>query len=172
MNQILFFAFGALALAVYAPTFFARFSQEQFIQPSEPAPVQIIGTATPASSGRMSLAADGRGHFRADITINGRQLTAIVDTGASAVVLRESDARRLGLAHSGQRADARVNTANGTVDAVRIHLNAVRVGTISVYNVEALVLPDSALSENLLGMTFLRQLRRFEVTQGRLFIEG
>jgi len=33
------------------------------------------------------------------------------------------------------------------------------------------VLPDQALSENLLGMSFLSRVRRFEVANGRLVME-
>ena len=38
-------------------------------------------------------------------------------------------------------------------------------------DVDALVLPDEALSENLLGMSYLSKLRRFEVANGKLVME-
>ena len=38
-------------------------------------------------------------------------------------------------------------------------------------NVQAVVLPDEALSENLLGLSFLSRLRRFEYRDGRLVLE-
>jgi aspartyl protease family protein len=34
-----------------------------------------------------------------------------------------------------------------------------------------MVLPDEALSENLLGLSFLSKLRRFEYADGRLVLE-
>ena len=40
-----------------------------------------------------------------------------------------------------------------------------------VRNVAALVLPDSALSDNLLGLSFLQRLRRFEYADGKLVLE-
>ena len=40
-----------------------------------------------------------------------------------------------------------------------------------VRDVSALVLPNSALSENLLGLSFLRRLRRFEYANGKLVLE-
>src|SRR6266566_1204859 len=38
-------------------------------------------------------------------------------------------------------------------------------------NVTAVVLPDEALSENLLGLSFLSRLHRFEYRDGRLVLE-
>jgi len=40
-----------------------------------------------------------------------------------------------------------------------------------VRNVAAVVLPDEALSENLLGLSFLSRLHRFEYRAGRLVLE-
>ena len=51
-----------------------------------------------------------------------------------------------------------VATANGKVRGAPIKLKRVELGSISVEDVEGLVLPDSALSSNLLGMSFLSQV--------------
>jgi aspartyl protease family protein len=40
-----------------------------------------------------------------------------------------------------------------------------------VRDVAALVMPDEALSDNLLGLSFLSRLRRFEYSAGRLVLE-
>ena len=40
-----------------------------------------------------------------------------------------------------------------------------------VYNVQAMVLPDDILGNNLLGMAFLSRLKRYEVAGGRLVME-
>jgi aspartyl protease family protein len=47
----------------------------------------------------------------------------------------------------------------------------VEVGGIMVRDVQAVVMPDEALGENLLGMSFLSRLRRFEVADGKLVLE-
>jgi len=41
----------------------------------------------------------------------------------------------------------------------------------TVRDVGAVVLPDGALSDNLLGLSFLSRLRRFEYSNGRLVLE-
>jgi aspartyl protease family protein len=40
-----------------------------------------------------------------------------------------------------------------------------------VRNVDAVVSPDEGLRENLLGLSFLSRLRRFEYREGRLVLE-
>jgi aspartyl protease family protein len=47
----------------------------------------------------------------------------------------------------------------------------VEVGGMIVRDVAVVVMPDAALSENLLGMSFLSRLRRFEFAEGRLVVE-
>ena len=64
-----------------------------------------------------------------------------------------------------------VTTANGKVRAAPVKLAMVEIGGVTVRNVEGLVMPDESLSENLLGMSFLSRLRRFEFADGRLMLE-
>jgi aspartyl protease family protein len=64
-----------------------------------------------------------------------------------------------------------VKTANGSVHAAATQLGMVEIGGVMVRDVAALVLPDQVLSENLLGMSFLSRLRRFEYGDGKLVLE-
>jgi len=66
---------------------------------------------------------------------------------------------------------ATVATANGNIKAALTRLSRIEVGDITVFDVPALVLPDQALSQNLLGVAFLSKLRRYEVADGRLVLE-
>ncbi|MDU6378015.1 MAG: TIGR02281 family clan AA aspartic protease, partial [Bradyrhizobium sp.] len=66
---------------------------------------------------------------------------------------------------------ANVTTANGTVKAARARLAMVELGELTVRDVEALVLPDTALSENLLGLSFLSKLKRFAYANGEMVLE-
>ncbi len=54
--------------------------------------------------------------------------------------------------------------------AAPIQLNMVEVGNLMVRDVAAMVLPDGALSDNLLGLSFLSRLRHFEYTDGKMFL--
>jgi aspartyl protease family protein len=66
---------------------------------------------------------------------------------------------------------ALVQTANGTVRAAPVMLDRVEIDDIVVHDVAAMVLPDNALHGNLLGLTFLSRLRKFEYSEGRLVLE-
>ena len=95
----------------------------------------------------------------------------MVDTGASVVALNESSAARFGLRPVPGQYTAKVTTANGTIKAARTRLAMIEVGGLIVRDVDAMVLPDEALSENLLGLSFLSKLKRFEYANGKMVLE-
>lgn len=136
--------------------------------PARPAPTPA---AYADSGGRVTLRADADGHFRTDAVIAGRRIPALVDTGATVVTLSYDQGRALGLARAGDRFDVPVQTANGAAGAMRVMLSEVRIGSISVRGVEALVLSDGAMDGALLGMSFLGRLKRMEATSQRLTLE-
>jgi aspartyl protease family protein len=86
----------------------------------------------------------------------------LVDTGASTVVLKQADARKLGIDTSRLRYTVPVQTANGIAYAAHVRLRTAAVGPISVQNIDALVAQPGVLKESLLGMTFLSRLRSYE----------
>jgi aspartyl protease family protein len=47
----------------------------------------------------------------------------------------------------------------------------VEISGLTVRNVAALVLPDDVLNENLLGLSFLSRLRRYEYSNGKMVLE-
>jgi len=124
-----------------------------------------------AGSRRVSLPADSRGHFRADARVDGRNMDFMVDTGASAIALTERDAANLGIRPYPSDYTVKVTTANGQAKAARAKIRSIDIGGVVVRDVDALVMPDSELGQNLLGMTFLSRLKRFEYSGGRLVLE-
>lgn len=96
----------------------------------------------------------------------------MIDTGASVIALTANDAKRLGIFPSFNDYTARVQTANGTVKAAPVTLGSVDVGGLVVRDVQALVMPNNALSENLLGLAYLTKLKRFEYAGGKLVLEN
>ena len=134
----------------------------------EPAPPAT--TAKYAAGRSVVLDADGTGHFFGTFRINGRSERGLVDTGASAIAINLSTARRLGISPGTLSFTPRVNTANGVVEAAPAVLSRIEIGGISVRDVQALVLPDKALSGTLIGMTFLSRLSSFRVEDGALHL--
>jgi aspartyl protease family protein len=171
MRNIMIFA----AIMIGLGTFMAQIADKMSPAPASAntaaraaAPVPL-----PAQAGLrgVSIPRDGRGHFLTDARIDGQRVAFMVDTGASVVALNETSAARFGLRPSRGEYTAAVTTANGTVKAARARLRMIDVGGLIVRDVDAMVLPDEALSENLLGLSFLSKLKRFEYANGQMVLE-
>jgi aspartyl protease family protein len=170
MRNIMIFA----AIMIGLGTFMAQIADKMTPAPASAAPSARLATPdTTADAGRRSLSIprDGRGHFATEGRIDGQRLAFMVDTGASVIALNESSAARLGLRPSRNDYRATVSTANGTVKAAPTRLAMVDIGGLIVRDVDAMVLPDEALSENLLGLSFLSKLKRFEYANGKMVLE-
>ncbi len=83
--------------------------------------------------------ADRLGHFQVEARIDGRYLDFLIDTGASLVVLRESDAAQVGIRPQPREYTATALTANGKIKAARSTIDRIELGGIAVYDVPALV---------------------------------
>ena len=118
----------------------------------------------------MTIQSGPHGQFNVEATVEGRRMEFLIDTGASSIALRESDAARLGIHPARREYVIRASTANGVVMAAPVEFERVEVGALTVRNVRAIVLPDEALGQNLLGMTFLSRVR-WEHRDGRLVLE-
>jgi len=109
-----------------------------------------------SSAGSVTLTADSQGHYMTLGQINGGTVQFMVDTGATAIAMSSTRARQLGINYvNGQR--GYTETANGKAAAYRISLDTVKVGDITLYNVEAVVLEGDGLKIALLGMSFLNR---------------
>jgi len=172
MRSVTVFAVLALTAAVVTPRYAALMGG-----PSKPAAVaQPLATAAPVMAAAVDsrsvvVPPDERGHFMVDARVDGRRLGFMVDTGASVIALTARDAAALGIHPARREFTAEVRTANGIVHAAPAMLDRVEIGDLVVHNVAALVLPDEALGENLLGLSFLSRLRRFEYSGGKLVLE-
>ncbi|UCV30413.1 TIGR02281 family clan AA aspartic protease [Ferribacterium limneticum] len=115
-----------------------------------------IGTSSGDGSGKVTMTADGQGHFFTTGTVNGTSVRFVVDTGATFIALGPSDARRIGIdPNKGKKAMA--STANGNAVYMRVMLDTVRIGDITLHNVEAGILPTE-MPAALLGMSFLNRM--------------
>jgi aspartyl protease family protein len=170
MRQLIF---GA-GIFLLAGGFLAKSIDKTWLTASPSAPVAMVASAEPsaaAGSRTVVVPRDSRGHFQVNARIEGRQIGFMVDTGASVIALTATDARRLGLHPAPREFTAQVRTANGIVRAAQTQLDRVQIDDITVRNVAALIMPDEALGENLLGLSFLSKLRRFEYSNGKLVLE-
>jgi aspartyl protease family protein len=181
-------AVGAAAVAApqFAPQLLATFASssrdstsERTVAPAAPLeasapspPSRVDGPrvqSSPASSGpTVSLRADSVGEYEAMVAIDGTDIPVVIDTGATTVALSAATARRLGILPPQSAFRLSVSTANGTTSAAPVILNDIRLGGITVRNVQAVVVAGDGLSTNLLGMTFLSRLSQFAVAHSEL----
>lgn len=108
------------------------------------------------------------GHFQVNASVNNADIRLIFDTGASAVVLTNADARKAGYDTTRLSYRVPVTTANGIGRAAQVTLDRVEVGGIVRNNIRAFIAEDGALETSLLGMTFLETLTRYAVTNNAL----
>lgn len=121
--------------------------------PNQQVQSQRVGEAV-----EVVLESDRRGHFIATGAINGREVTFLVDTGASLVSVPQDLADRLGLE---KRARIGLETAAGPVTGWMTRIDEVRLGDIVQRDVRAAISPGRS-ETILLGMSFLREL---DITQ-------
>ena len=138
--------------------------------PAEQPALQLARPAVTGGDERFRL--NRAGHVETYAEIDGADMPVLIDTGATVVALRESDARRAGYHIRDRDFTVPVQTANGTKYAAAILLRSVEIGSIRVRNVEALVSRDDQLGVNLLGMSFLGRLDGFRFEQGHLVLEN
>jgi aspartyl protease family protein len=169
MRNILIFA----ALMVGAGTYMAQTADRMTAAPAlaKTASGNASPAIAPTGTRSLSIPRDARGHFQAEGRIDGQRIDFMVDTGASVIALNEKSAARFGLRPQRGDYNATVATANGTIKAARTRLAMVELGGLIVRDVDAMVLPDEALSENLLGLSFLSKLKRFEYAGGKMVLE-
>jgi aspartyl protease family protein len=115
------------------------------------------GRSGAAGTRSVVLTADGQGHFVTTAMINGISVRVLVDTGASLISMSSSEAKRLGINYTAGEKSA-TSTANGIVPAYRVKLDEVRLGDITINNVDGMVHASDNLPIVLLGMSFLNRM--------------
>jgi len=111
---------------------------------------------------------DARGHVALTAIVNGAPVRFLVDTGASRVTLTAEDARAAGIDPGGLVFNQRSQTANGLAREAPVTLREIRIDRLSIDNVPAAV--NENLTVSLLGMSFLKRLKSFEMREGTLTI--
>jgi aspartyl protease family protein len=178
MRSLLIGSILIAAIAVAMPQMFAYYVQEpransaSAVDSGDAAVVDGESQSGSAASGQVSIEAERDGHFYVDAEINARPVRLMVDTGATVVALRQSDAVSAGIRLVPADFTNPVQTANGTTMAAETQIDSIMVEHIEVQQVRALVLPDDQLSISLLGGSFLNGLERYEVAEGTLIFEN
>ncbi|WP_033420936.1 retropepsin-like aspartic protease family protein [Denitrificimonas caeni] len=120
---------------------------------------------------RLTISKGAAGHYWVTGLVNGYSVPFMVDTGATTIAMNAQQAQRLGIDFKSKGSPVMVNTASGTEKAWRVYLNSVKLGSIEVLGVDAMVLDGEFPRDVLLGMSFLSRVSWRE-DQGALIVEA
>jgi aspartyl protease family protein len=159
-------------VALYAYRVELAMVADRVIGELTPQGTQINVTAPQGTGQAVRIKRGWTGHFVANAKIKDKGVEMIVDTGASTVVLRHEDAKKLGINMRSLRYTVPVQTANGSSYAARVELDSITIGKVGLRGVEALIAKPGSLHQSLLGMSFLSRLRSYEFAGEYLELRG
>ena len=133
---------------------------------------RIIGEVNPSAaqvtkSGNMIINLSDDGHFYIDVKINNVPILFMIDTGASDITISLKEAKRIGINLKSINFNKEYQTANGKTWGGNVILEKLEVGGVVFNNISASV-NSSEMGTSLLGMSFLRQFRKYEFYRDRL----
>ena len=135
---------------------------------------RILGELIPSAAiindkGQISINISENGHYYINSQINNTTIRFMIDTGASDISINPDDALRIGINLKELNFNKKYQTANGVVLGARTVLEEMTIGNILFSNI-----PVSVNSVNmgisLLGMSFLRQCKKYEFYQNKLIL--
>ncbi len=112
-----------------------------------------------STGGKIStIAPDANGMYWVSGSINGFQVSFVVDTGATLIAMNKHQARRIGLNYKLEGKQSVANTASGLSKIYIMNLDKVKVGDIEVQDVKGSVHDSDFPKVILLGNTFLNRV--------------
>ncbi|QJR16401.1 retropepsin-like aspartic protease family protein [Usitatibacter palustris] len=105
----------------------------------------------------VTLAPDSRGHYFVDGQVNGVHQRFLVDTGATLVSMGSDDASRLGIDYKKGAPGYSVVADGRRVPIFLVKLDSIRIGDVTLFNVDASVKEGPGMGAALLGMSFLNR---------------
>jgi aspartyl protease family protein len=128
-------------------------------------PRQQIGAA-----GEIVLPRQPNGHYYLTLDVNDVPVEFVVDTGASQIVLSQTDAARVGIDPASLRYLGLANTANGQVRTAPVWLDRVSLDDLQDFDVPAVV-NDGQMDGSLLGMTYIDSFDTIQIRDGELILQ-
>jgi len=119
------------------------------------------GTTTTTSDGSVELQRESDGHFYAEVQINGANIRALVDTGATEIALSRAAASSAGIATSIGMPEVVGEGADGAVHGEVVRIDRISLGPKTAEGMPAVVL--NAGGESLLGQSFLSKFDSVEI---------
>ncbi|TYC63248.1 TIGR02281 family clan AA aspartic protease [Rhodobacterales bacterium] len=128
------------------------------------------GLAVTQTDGSILIVRDASGHFVLDGKTNGSRTHFLLDTGASAVVLTNEDARRAGYRDQDLSFTVPVSTANGRALVAPVKIDTLTFGDHTLRDIRGFVAREGALDSSLFGMTALDRLQGWRIEGDQLIM--
>ncbi|MFV1439672.1 TIGR02281 family clan AA aspartic protease [Phaeobacter sp. JH18-32] len=119
--------------------------------------------------GRVDVPRARDGHYYLTVDVNEVPVRFLVDTGASAVVLNDEDARRVGIDPESLAYLGRARTANGEVRTALATVKSMSLGGITDRDI-TLSVNEGQMDQSLLGMDYLQRWSSIEIRNGSLIL--
>lgn len=134
---------------------------------------RMAGNLVPAraqgeAGGAQTIRRNADGHFYIVADVEGRPVLFLVDTGASMVALSRADAERAGIDTASLRFNQPIQTASGRSSAAGLRIGSLRLGTLELRDIDAMVMIDGG--QSLLGMSALNRLSGVEIRGDELVL--
>lgn len=113
----------------------------------------------PPAGKTVTVAPDTGGMYEINGSINGFQVSFVIDTGATYVSMNRNDARRIGLNYKLEGKEGLSETASGYSKIYLVNLKKVRIGDIELNDVQGAVHDDNFPKVILLGNSFLNRVK-------------
>lgn len=135
------------------------------------AKLNLVGsTQARISGGETVIPLGADGHYHAVLLVNGHEVPAMIDTGATFTSFEQATADRLGLSPSPGRMPTELATANGVIMAHFGVARELKLGGITVNDAEIAITPDTRSTQSVVGMNLLSKLASWRVEQGELHL--
>jgi clan AA aspartic protease, TIGR02281 family len=122
----------------------------------------------PAPGETVTIAPDSGGMYLVNGSINGFQVPLVVDTGATFVSMNKHEAKRIGLNYKLEGVESTAETASGISKIYLVKLKEVKVGNITLHDVDGAVHDNDFPTVILLGNSFLGKINLSR--EGRLLL--
>ncbi len=135
---------------------------------------RVVGAINPTAArmndrGQIVINLSSDGHFYVDTKINQVPIRFMIDTGASDIVIDKIQAQKIGINPQDLIFNKRYQTANGASFGASIVLHEIQLGEVIFTDINASV-NSAELGTPLLGMSFLRQFKKYEFYQDQLVL--
>ncbi|MDM8335660.1 TIGR02281 family clan AA aspartic protease [Wolbachia pipientis] len=120
------------------------------------------------NNGSIEFTKSYDGHFYIQAQVNGHNITFLLDTGATDIVLSQKDALYAGINLQNIQNFKIYETAKGQIRAGVIQIPQVKIGNFLINDLQASV-NTHPMSHSLLGMSFLRYFH-FTISDNKLIL--